>query len=156
MLDAMLAKSKEKIWKIVQFEVRFVSCLQPARRTLAVSCVTHGAPRNDPLQGGVRVWVPMRRCRLECWRKGYAGDGSTRPPVGPIIQSSNGTAHLRRGLAHICARSTCCARQARAKSRLRGCYLASTQTRLGAYSALHVPYKSLSASVYCRDFNPQC
>ena len=25
MLDAMLAKSKEKIWKIVQFEVRFVS-----------------------------------------------------------------------------------------------------------------------------------
>jgi len=75
MLDAMLAKSKEKIWKIVQFEVRFVSCLQPARRTLAVSCVTHGAPRNDPLPGFVCVCL----CAGGVWSAG----GKDMRAMGP-------------------------------------------------------------------------
>jgi hypothetical protein len=116
MLDAMLAKSKEKIWKIVQFEVRFVSCLQPARRTLAVSCVTEllGMIRYRGSGVGACAQVPFGVLEERiCGRWVHKASGRSYHSKFKRYATS------APGLAHICARSACCARQARAKSRLR-------------------------------------
>ena len=145
MLDAMLAKSKEKIWKIVQFEVRFVSWLQPARRTLAVSCVTHGAPRNDPHRGsGVGACAQVPFGVLE------------ERICGRWVHKASGRSYHSKFKRYATSAPGAPAAPARLAPSL-ACGLLPCEHADPARSVQRTSRAvQVSASVCCRDFKPQC